>query len=99
MPDPLFYIDDAAPRTFLLWRYIDVSEVSGPGPIAFGTYFPSTDTSVLNWAGDYPTTNVHEKGMPSIEAIHGHHGATVVVWSEPDEPTFFKVPEWTGEPE
>lgn len=66
-------------RTFLLVRKVDVSGISGTGVIAEGVQFPD-GTVVLHWPGEWPTTTIHERGIESIEHIHGHHGLTTVMW-------------------
>ncbi len=72
------------PRTFRLLRHVDVSGVSGTGIVAEGVQF--TDGSVaLRWHGEYPTTTVWDS-IESMIAVHGHEGATVVDWLDPDTP-------------
>ena len=69
-------------RRFRLIRHQDVSGVSGTGPVAEGVQF--TDGAVaLRWYGDYPTTTVWDS-IDSVVAIHGHGGATVVEWLDPE---------------
>jgi hypothetical protein len=69
-------------RRFRLIRHRDVSGVSGTGPVAEGVEF--TDGAVaVRWYGDYPTTTVWDS-IDSVIAIHGHGGATVVEWIDPE---------------
>jgi hypothetical protein len=76
-------------RTFVLRRNQDVSGVSGTGVVAEGIEF-SDGVVALRWlvpAGNpgsgNPTSVVfHDNGMASVEKIHGHSGATEVVFSE-----------------
>ncbi len=69
-----------APRPFALYRRSDVTGVSGTGIVAEGAAF-SDGTAVLRWLSDWPTSVVfHDRGIEAIEAIHGHGGATQVVW-------------------
>jgi hypothetical protein len=69
-----------APRPFALHRRQDVSGVSGTGVVALGCEFED-GLVVLRWTPDWPTSVVfHERGIESVEAIHGHDGRTVVVW-------------------
>jgi hypothetical protein len=69
-----------APRPFVLCRREDVSGVSGTGIVAEGAAF-SDGTAVLRWLSDWPTSVVfHDRGIEAIEKIHGHSGATKVVW-------------------
>jgi hypothetical protein len=35
----------------------------------------------MRWTSKFPTSVVfHDRGMESVEAVHGHDGATRVVW-------------------
>lgn len=69
-------------RRFELHRDIDLTGVSGVGLVAEGIVF--TDGVVaLRWISDWPTSVVfHDRGVDSIEAVHGHNGATRIVWCE-----------------
>lgn len=67
-----------AMRRFVLFRDHDVSGVSGTGHVANGVQFPD-GTCVYRWATGTATTNVADC-IEDIEAIHGHGGATRVVW-------------------
>ncbi len=68
-------------RAFTLQRDTDVSGISGTGVVAEGVEF-SDGMVALRWTSTWPTSVVfHERGMESVEAIHGHGGATRVVWS------------------
>lgn len=67
------------PRRFLLVRHTDVSGVSGTGVVAEGIEF-SDGLVVLHWRGDHPSVVTWVNGMESVEAIHGHGGATTVGW-------------------
>ncbi|MDX2973673.1 hypothetical protein PWY87_10450 [Kribbella solani] len=69
-------------RRFRLIRHQDVSGVSGTGPVAEGVQF-SDGAVALRWYGDYPTTTVWD-GIESVVAIHGHGGATVIEWMDPE---------------
>lgn len=65
-------------RTFQLVRKVDVSGVSGTGVVAEGVEFHDGRVA-MSWFGKFHTIEV----APSIEdivAIHGHEGATEVVW-------------------
>lgn len=70
-------------RRFELHRDIDLSGISGTGLIAEGVLF-SDGAVTLRWLSTYPTTANHDRGMASIEHVHGHCGATRVVWIDPD---------------
>ena len=65
-------------RLFELHRKTDVSGVSGTGVVADGVEFDD-DTVVLHWRGEHPSTVVWPD-MSHVVAIHGHDGATEVVW-------------------
>lgn len=65
-------------KRFILERTEDVSGVSGTGTVAEGVMFDDGVT-VVHWRGERRSTVV----WPSIEdatAIHGHDGATRIVW-------------------
>ena len=67
-------------RPFQLWRAEDVTGVSGVGIVAEGVEF-SDGVVALRWRGKWPTSVVfHDKGIKSVEKIHGHDGKTTVVW-------------------
>jgi hypothetical protein len=67
-------------RTFVLQRDQDVSGVSGVGVVAEGVEF-SDGCVVLRWLSAWPTSVVfHDRGIESVEAIHGHDGRTRIVF-------------------
>jgi hypothetical protein len=66
-------------RRFLLVRDTDVSGISGTGVVAEGVEW--TDRSVtVRWRGEYGTCVFHDRGILSVEKIHGHGGLTRIVW-------------------
>ncbi len=70
-------------RRFQLHRHEDVSGVSGTGVVAQGCQFDD-GTVVVRWllragSSTRPTTVVHED-ISNVEALHGHGGATEIVW-------------------
>jgi len=65
-------------QTFRLERDVDVSGVSGTGIVADGCVFPD-GVAVVRWRGARPSTVVWPS-VEDVEAIHGHGGATRVVW-------------------
>lgn len=67
---------------FWLVRHRDLSGVSGTGVVAHGWRLPF-GMALLHWPSGYPTWTLHLRGMRSIEAIHGHDGATEIVWEAP----------------
>lgn len=82
--DVIFHSPNDGPRAFALVRTTDVSGVSGTGTVAYGVEFPDR-TVALRWVGGNPTSVVfHDNGMESVEAIHGHSGATQIMWLSED---------------
>ncbi|MFJ9657589.1 hypothetical protein ACIRPR_06425 [Streptomyces griseoflavus] len=69
-----------APRLFHLERDTDVTGVSGTGRVADGVQWPD-GTVALRWIGDRPSTTVWGS-VDDVAAIHGHGGATRIVWAE-----------------
>lgn len=67
-------------RRFELHRDADVTGVSGTGVVAEGIAF--TDGVVaLRWRSEWPTSVVfHDRGVDAVKAVHGHGGATRIVW-------------------
>lgn len=65
-------------RRFYLNRKTDVSGVSGTGRVADGFVFPD-GTAVIRWRSQAPSTVVWNS-WEDMESIHGHQGATEVVW-------------------
>lgn len=69
-----------SPRAFVLQRDEDVTGVSGTGVVAEGVEF-SDGTVVLRWTSEWPTSVVfHQRGIESVEAVHGHDGRTKIVY-------------------
>lgn len=69
------------PRRFHLQRDHDVSGVSGTGRVADGVLWPD-GTATLRWRGDRAST-VHWDRITDTEHVHGHGGATRIVWDDP----------------
>lgn len=68
-------------RRFELHRDEDVSGVSGIGVVAEGVAFSNGGPVALRWTSDWPTSVVfHDRGVESLEAVHGHNGRTRIVW-------------------
>ena len=73
-------------RRFELHRDEDVSGVSGIGVVAEGVAFSDGGPVALRWTSEYPTSVVfHDRGVESLEAIHGHNGRTRIVWLDDEE--------------
>ncbi|MFF4369664.1 hypothetical protein [Streptomyces sp. NPDC001594] len=71
------------PRRFHLLRHTDISGVSGTGIVADGILWPD-GTASLRWRGERPST-VHWDRIADTQAVHGHKGATEIVWDEPEQ--------------
>lgn len=67
-------------QTFILWRNQDVSGVSGTGLVAEGVQF-SDGICVCRWTTDTATTTMYAS-IADVEAIHGHDGATQIIWED-----------------
>lgn len=65
-------------RRFQLHHDVDVSGVSGTGLVAEGVTF-SDGGGVVRWLTG-PASTVVWEDADSIEKIHGHGGATRIVW-------------------
>lgn len=71
-------------RRFQLHRDIDETGVSGTGVVAEGVLFTSGRVA-LEWPSEFPTSVVfHDRGIESVEAVHGHNGKTRIVFLDPD---------------
>lgn len=68
------------PRTFWLLRHKDISGVSGTGVVAEGVRFHDGQC-VISWFGQYHSMETHPS-ISQIKKLHGHGGATKVVWSK-----------------
>lgn len=78
-----------ASRRFVLRRDHDHTGVSGTGVVAEGIEF-SDGVVALRWlvppdqpGHGFPTSVVfHDNGIGSVEKIHGHNGATQIVFMD-----------------
>jgi hypothetical protein len=68
------------PRRFHLQRDTDVSGVSGTGRVADGVLWPDGTVS-LRWIGARPSVVFWDR-LEDAEAVHGHGGATRIVWDD-----------------
>ena len=69
-------------KRFILYRFVDVSGVSGENEVAEGVQF--TDKTVaLRWYGEKPSTVIWNSIEDAI-AIHGHDGKTRIMWAATD---------------
>ncbi|HZC53767.1 MAG TPA: hypothetical protein VE441_14890 [Mycobacterium sp.] len=67
-------------RYFRLNRREDPSGVSGTGIVATGIEY-DTGQAVVTWLGEWPTVDIHLRGLESVEHLHGHGGSTVIEWT------------------
>lgn len=65
-------------RRFVLVRDVDVSGVSGEGPVVWGILFPDGYVA-YRWNTSTATTCL-AASIEDVEKIHGHGGATRLVW-------------------
>ena len=70
-------------RRFVLMRHRDVSGVSGLGRVAEGVQF-TDGRCALRWCLEVAATAVYDD-IESLEAVHGHNGATDVVFLDAAE--------------
>jgi hypothetical protein len=68
-------------RTFYLNRITDISGMSGTGIIAVGSVYPNGEAHML-WVSFKSSFELH-KSVDALMDIHGHNGATVLVWGDP----------------
>ena len=75
-------------RRFYLQRNKDISGVSGTGKIAEGVEFED-GVVAMQWLSHKPSLGVY-RNVKHLRDIHGHEGATHIVWVDPDP---LEVPE------
>jgi hypothetical protein len=63
-------------------RIKDISGVSGVGRVAEGTQF-SNGKIALCWLTNTSSIAIYDS-IEHVETIHGHAGATIVEWANPD---------------
>lgn len=68
------------PRTFILYRVTDISGISGTGVVAEGVQF-SDGVCVCRWTTETATTTMYAN-IQDVEEIHGHDGATKIIWGD-----------------
>lgn len=73
------------PRRFTLVRDHDPTGVTGTGHVADGVQWPD-GTATVRWASDRAST-VHWDRIEDAIAIHGHGGATRIVWTDEADPS------------
>lgn len=80
--EPLYRVEGALPKAFVLLRHEDETGVSGTGIVAWGVEFPD-GVVALRWKSEWPTSVVfHDRGIEAVKAVHGHNGKTEIVWSD-----------------
>jgi hypothetical protein len=70
-------------RRFILDRTEDVSGVSGTGTVAEGCQF-TDGRAVIRWCVGLRSTAIYDS-VDELLQIHGHSGATRVVWVDRDD--------------
>ena len=70
------FTDEA--HLFVLRRTQDISGVSGTGDVADGVQWPDGRVTI-RWRGDHPST-VNWDDIGDALFVHGHAGATKIVW-------------------
>lgn len=81
-------------NTFKVIREVDFTGLSGTGTVAEGVEF-SDGSVVMRWLdidhesenykrGVRPTVVIHES-IKSVEALHGHNGATRIEWEKDND--------------
>jgi hypothetical protein len=70
------------PRRFYLLRQQDKSGVSGLGRVADGVWFASGWVA-LGWHGAWAVAHPWPS-LAAVRSVHGHDGATRIVWLDPD---------------
>jgi hypothetical protein len=71
-------------KEFFLLRNEDETGISGTGVVARGVVFPS-GAVVLEWQ-TFHSSICFYKNLSDVEAIHGHHGKTLVIMGTPPKP-------------
>jgi hypothetical protein len=70
-------------RSFDLVRDVDETGVSGTGRVAQGVEFDD-GTVALRWLTEFASTAVYAS-MATVAHIHGHNGATRIVFGDDHE--------------
>jgi hypothetical protein len=68
-------------KTFYLNRITDISGMSGTGIIAVGVVYPNGEAHML-WTSFKSSFELH-KSVDALLDIHGHNGATQLIWGDP----------------
>jgi hypothetical protein len=70
-------------KEFFLKRVEDESGISGTGVVARGVIFPS-GCVVMEWQTFHSSVCFY-KNISDVEAIHGHHGKTLIIMGTPPD--------------
>lgn len=70
-------------KRFHLERDVDVTGASGTGHVADGVLWPD-GTVTIRWRGERKST-ANWDFMADAIAVHGHGGATRIMWDDPIE--------------
>lgn len=87
-------MNELHPRLFTLVRHEDVTGISGTGVVADGVCWPDGAVAV-RWRGERQSTVVWQS-MDDVQAIHGHGGATSIVWDDYPRADLTRLPEMDG---
>ncbi|WP_109507101.1 hypothetical protein [Nocardioides speluncae] len=68
----------------MLIRHQDPSGISGTGEVAEGVVWSDGSVS-LRWHGEHAATTFWEGGLSALLHVHGHSGATEVVYLPPGQ--------------
>lgn len=68
-------------RTFYLMRHTDVNGLSGTGVVAVGCVYPNGKAH-MQWVSFKSSFEMHDS-FESLIDIHGHSGATELIWGNP----------------
>lgn len=71
-------------KTFYLLRHSDVNGLSGTGVVAIGSLYPNGEAHML-WVSFKSSFEMH-KSIDALIDIHGHQGATELIWGDPPCP-------------
>jgi hypothetical protein len=73
-------LEKKRPRRFILRRKVDVNGTSGTGIVLWGVQWPD-GTVACRWNSEV-ATHIIFANVADVERIHGHDGATVLVWQD-----------------
>lgn len=68
-------------RTFYLMRHTDINGLSGTGVVVVGCVYPNGKAH-MQWVSFKSSFEMHDS-IESLIDIHGHGGATELMWGDP----------------